>query len=401
VLTRRTEQGSTAPAVSTTTSTRASCGCQISSSSCGVRGGRLRRSGAQHYSGAYAPVAPAGYTGQGYSGPTQYVSSHSGSIPPTAPPPPAYMPYALSGAGSTGQRPEAKKARQPLLVGILAGLLVLFLVTVGGAGAVVLFNNDGGNGSGGTPTVAATPDTKGVLGGVDPTETPTPTATATATAVPATNTPVPPTNTPIPPTPTATATNTPVPPTATPVPPTNTPVSPTATPTRTPVPPTATPTNTPLPPTATPTRTTVSPTKTPTPPPAATHTAKIESIWVDHNVTQGGEKGMLIHVKFTTQGTKGVKSRAIAYFHYADGKVLKDADGDYTTNDGQVSVGKDYQPNYDNTKYDDYQLFMPYEQLHLPTGTYSLKFSVALYDYALEDFLAESDFVTFSATVSP
>ena len=110
---------------------------------------------------------------------------------------------------------------------------------------------------------------------------------------------------------------------------------------------------------------------------------------------------MLIHVKFATQGTKGVKSRAIAYFHYADGKVLKDTDGDYTTNDGQVSVGKDYQPSYDNTKYDDYQLFMPYEQLHLPAGTYSLKFSVALYDYSLADFLDESDFVTFSATVTP
>jgi hypothetical protein len=113
---------------------------------------------------------------------------------------------------------------------------------------------------------------------------------------------------------------------------------------------------------------------------------------------QGGVKGMIIHVKFATQNTKGVQSRAIAYFFFGDGRELEDFDGEYRTTDGQVSVGRDYTPAYDSTRYDDYQLFMPYEQLEMEPGSYTLKLYVALYDYVLDDFLDESDYVSFAFT---
>ena len=311
-----------------------------------------------------------------------------GAVPPIAPPP--YTPF-----GQGGQQPPSR-SRQPLIVGLMAGLVVLLLVLVGGAGATVLFNNGGGGGLGRGATITPAGG-KAIAGLNDPTPTPTVTATATATNIPPTQTPQPPTQTPVPPTSTPmppTATATAVPPTATPVPPTATPVPPTATPvppTKTPVPPTAT--KTPLPPTNTP----VPPTKTPTVAPAI-HSATIEAVTVEHNIVQGGVKGMVIHVKFTTQNTKGVQSRAIAYFYFSDGRELEDFDGEYRTTDGQVSVGRDYTPAYDNARYDDYQLFMPYDQLEMEPGAYSLKFNVALYDYVLDDFLDESDFVTFAFT---
>ena len=311
-----------------------------------------------------------------------------GATPPIAPPT-----YPLLGQG--GQQQPPPRPRQPLIVGLLAGLVVLLLVLVGGAGAAVLFSNGGGGALGRGATV--TPAGGKVIAGLnEPTPTPTVTATTTATSIPptqtppATHTPVPPTSTPIPPTATATAvppTATPIPPTATSVPPTKTPVPPTAT--KTPVPPT----NTPVPPTRTP----VPPTKTPTVAPAI-HSAVIEAVTVEHNIVQSGMKGMVIHIKFATQNTKGVQSRAIAYFYFSDGRELEDFDGEYTTTDGQVSVGRDYTPAYDSTRYDDYQLFMPYDQLEMEPGAYSLKFNVALYDYALEDFLDESEFVTFAFT---
>ncbi|MFN8513510.1 MAG: protein kinase [Chloroflexia bacterium] len=346
-----------------------------------------------------------GYSNPGYNAPTQFAASpQSGPVPYGTPPggqsyqsaPQIPYPYAASGGGAS----STTDSRRTLLLALISGLVVLLLALVGGAGAFVLFsnNNDGGKGNGDNPTVTPAPSASSQplvgIGGPSaspssnaasgPTPTPTVTATAGAPVV------VPPTSTR---TPTATATATAGPPTDTP---TATAVPPTPTPT--PEPPTPTPTNTPRPPTNTPTRTPVPPTKTPTPAPVAGHTANIESITVDHNVYQSGLKGMLIHVKFTTQGTKGVKSRAIAYFYYADGKVLKDTDGSYTTTEGQVAVGKDYTPGYDNTRYDDYQLFLPYDQLHLAVGQYNLKFYVALYDYDLDDFVAESDYVTFKIT---
>jgi len=121
-------------------------------------------------------------------------------------------------------------------------------------------------------------------------------------------------------------------------------------------------------------------------------------VTVDHNIVQNGVKGMLIHVKFATQNTKGVKSRAIASFFFADGRKLKDSDGDYDTADGYVAAARDYTPGYDTTRYDDSTIFMPYDQLHMAPGSYTLKFYVALYDFGIEDFLDESEYVSFAYT---
>ena len=314
----------------------------------------------------------------------------SGGAPPIVPP------YPPVGPGTQPQ--PQRRVRRPLLAGLLAGLVVLCLALAGGVGAMALFTRGDDAKLGGGPTVTVTVGLKGLVG-LDPntpTSTPTPTPTPRPTGVtmaaavlPATNTPAPPTNTPVPPTATPTA----VPPTPTRVQPTNTPAPPTSTP----VPPTKTPTKAPAPPTPTPPRTPPPPTKTATPASLA-HTASIEAVTVDHNIVQNNVKGMLIHVKFATQNTKGAKSRAIAYFFFADGRKLKDSDGEYDTADGYVAAARDYTPGYDTTRYDDYTLFMPYDQLHLVPGSYTLKFYVALYDFSVEDFLDQSDWVSFAYT---
>jgi serine/threonine-protein kinase len=374
--------------------------------------------GAQGHSANYRPIAPDGYAVQGYSNPGygNPVQSNPGYSAPNpgystagynaqaqyGAPPPILPPYGVSGAGTGDNRPVHSGARKPLLVGMMAGLVVLFLVLASGAGAYALFNNDDGGNNGGAATATATPENLGVVG-VDPTHTPTPTPTATGTvAAPIlqpTNTPaptataVPPTSTP---TATATATSTPAPPTATP---TATAVPPTATPTRTPVPPTSTPTRTPVPPTATPTNTPPPPTRTPTRTPVpATPVADIVTVTTAHNQFVNGVKGMVIYVTFTTEHTKGHESQVAAYFYYADGRKLQDADGDYATPSGHVTTWRDYTPGYDDTRYDAYALFLPYDQLHLSAGTYNMKYQVALYDTVLDDFLAESQYVTFTFT---
>ena len=113
------------------------------------------------------------------------------------------------------------------------------------------------------------------------------------------------------------------------------------------------------------------------------HTAQIEKIWVDHNQFKDGKKGMKIHVKFSVQNMLSLTGRVVAYFYYDDGSStpLKDYNNLYKTTDGNVSVGCDFTPGYQNSSYNDFTLFMPYSELHC-TGkrTYKLKFIVSILD---------------------
>ncbi len=175
-------------------------------------------------------------------------------------------------------------------------------------------------------------------------------------------------------------------------------------------PPTTTPivvTATSIPPTAAPPL----PTRTPVPPTLAVSSATapttslpasavIQNISVDHNQTLFEKKGMLIHVKFSVTGMKGLEGRATAYFYMQTGDRLKDLNGEYTTTDGQVSTGKSFTPKDDIMQYDDLQLFMPYDELELGPGSYDLKFHVELWDRAHPEkpSLAVSPAINFTFT---
>jgi hypothetical protein len=169
------------------------------------------------------------------------------------------------------------------------------------------------------------------------------------------------------------------PPTATPLPPTPTALPPTVTP--------LPPTETPAPPTATATVVTATPAMTSTP--SLTSSGTIHNITVDYKVTQFGQEGMLIHVKFGVVGMNGVKGRILAYFFDDKGQKLtstdnKDLSADglykYQASDGQLIVWDYFTPIYDDAEFNDFQLFMPYSAIEVPAGLHSLAFRVYLRD---------------------
>ncbi len=128
---------------------------------------------------------------------------------------------------------------------------------------------------------------------------------------------------------------------------------------------------------------------------ASVPTAKIESVWVDHNQFQNFQKGMIIHVKFTVDNMKGKKGRCVAYFYYANGTALKDWNNRYCTTDGHVSTGEDFTPSYTNSTYHDFRIFMPYDELH---ATGALKFFIQLFDHR-NSGIGESGYTLFTFTV--
>ncbi len=170
--------------------------------------------------------------------------------------------------------------------------------------------------------------------------------------------------------------------------------------------PTVTQTPVPSPPEATPTPSLI-PTQTPTPtpepsPPVFPSSGKIEAVWVDHAVMQNGQEGMLIHVRFTVDNLQGVKSEAIAYFYSAvDGSPLKDFNNYYATPGGDVAVGSDFVPPQAPATYEDFKLFMPYDELHLLEGQHDLRFIIKLFNYANNEFFAESGYYDFWVRCPP
>lgn len=145
---------------------------------------------------------------------------------------------------------------------------------------------------------------------------------------------------------------------------------------------------TPTPGTSPTTNASVSPTKTPKSPTPNSYSntnsvsnsitstggkAELGRVWVDYNVTQGGKKGMRIHVKFTVRKMKNVDSYLAAYFEKENGDKLFTNNKSYRSTEGQVAVFKALRPAYDDTVYDDETLFIPYDEFNLDSGEYNLK----------------------------
>ena len=126
-----------------------------------------------------------------------------------------------------------------------------------------------------------------------------------------------------------------------------------------------------------------SPTKSPTEEPSATPVKKTNSsmkaelkrMWIEYNVTEGGEKGMRIHVNYSVHGMKGVPSYLALYFAKESGDKLKNSNTGYTSSDGQLALYKEMEPAYEDTVYEDSTLFLPYDEINLSSGKYDLEIS--------------------------
>ena len=107
--------------------------------------------------------------------------------------------------------------------------------------------------------------------------------------------------------------------------------------------------------------------------------ATIKSLKTDHNATQDGQIGMLIHLDCTVHRHLNKQCMVVAYFTFQNGEALKDFDGTYTTADGKVSASAQFTPGFENTRYQDITVFMPYSQLHLGAGKSFVDVEVGIY----------------------
>ena len=117
--------------------------------------------------------------------------------------------------------------------------------------------------------------------------------------------------------------------------------------------------------------------------------ASLKKMWIDYDAKEGSRTGMMMHISFTAYDMKGVEAFLGAYFRYTDDKpgsyiVHSGIINKYHTSSGILSTGKNVTPTYDASVYDDFELFMPYDEINLGAGTHDLTIDVQL-NYAHEN----------------
>ena len=129
----------------------------------------------------------------------------------------------------------------------------------------------------------------------------------------------------------------------------------------------------------------------PTEPPSAT----IREMEVTHNVFQSNQPGIQIRLNFVITNRKDIQCRAAVYFYDENNNPLQDINQRYHNVNNKVSVGSTFKPGFEKTFYNNYILFMPYQELDQQDGEYQFHFTAHIYDEVTKTFLAASQPETF------
>lgn len=105
--------------------------------------------------------------------------------------------------------------------------------------------------------------------------------------------------------------------------------------------------------------------------------AVFKSCWIDYNVTEGNIKGMRIHVNVEVTGLKGVDSKLVARVQKDDETYLMSSSS-YSNGDGELETSYSIKPGYATTVYEDATMFLPYSEIKLQKGVWSLKLDIDL-----------------------
>ncbi len=98
-----------------------------------------------------------------------------------------------------------------------------------------------------------------------------------------------------------------------------------------------------------------------------------DRMWVEYDVTEGGQFGMKIHTKFSVSNMKGITGYLVFFFERENGTRLKSYDNKFQSKGNDVALYKEITPGYDPAVYADYFGFIPYSELHLTKGEHNLK----------------------------
>ncbi|MCO6510887.1 MAG: hypothetical protein J5I65_08845 [Aridibacter famidurans] len=122
--------------------------------------------------------------------------------------------------------------------------------------------------------------------------------------------------------------------------------------------------------------------------------ATFEKIWIDYNVNQGGQLGMVVHVTAVLNGLNGKEAYLQLLFEKDDGTRLNGSTTQFKSPSGQTAGYSSLKPIYNSARFNDIKIFVPYSEFNLPVGKHLLKIhaDVVNPDYTAISHLTYYDF---------
>lgn len=102
--------------------------------------------------------------------------------------------------------------------------------------------------------------------------------------------------------------------------------------------------------------------------PCSGATGEIEFLRYEHNKIVGGRKCLSLHFRVNVKGLKGEIIEVIAYFESPKGKGVPDKNGKYSTKKGMVCVSETDDATYESTRWNNFTLNIPVDELHALPG---------------------------------
>lgn len=90
----------------------------------------------------------------------------------------------------------------------------------------------------------------------------------------------------------------------------------------------------------------------------------INKIWTEI-AYELGDKGMKIHLDIDMNGLRNESIEVAAYFYYATNNPIKDTNGKFRAEDGNVAASINTYPPYSKCNYNDLIVFIPIKEIHV------------------------------------
>ena len=102
---------------------------------------------------------------------------------------------------------------------------------------------------------------------------------------------------------------------------------------------------------------------------------------------------------FEVQHMRGTDGSCDVYVYLENGDPVKGKNSDYQSSRGTLTTSKTIYPRYEDARYTDYELFLPYSEFDLGKGKFELKFYCRIWEKSSEwKKVADSDYQKFTFT---
>ena len=108
-----------------------------------------------------------------------------------------------------------------------------------------------------------------------------------------------------------------------------------------------------------------------------------------------GRPGMMIHAAFEVSGMQNADGGVAVHFYLADGTPLMDYDQQYVDASGAVMAMLPFSTPYEDNVLHDFQMNVPYDQLHMNPGDWQLRLVPQLFMWDTGETVAVGDAVDF------